>query len=85
MKGAGRLSNSPRARRIKYEEIDPLCALDVATWPQCNAVLDEVLADNRCTVDGASALVPSVPSIFVGDIGGHAFERKSPGLVPGMR
>ena len=28
MKGAGRLSNSPRAPRIKYEEIDPLCALD---------------------------------------------------------
>jgi len=27
-------------------------------------------------------LVPSVPSIFVVDIGGHAFERKSPGLVP---
>ena len=49
------------------------CNSDVGTWPQCNGVPDEVLADNRCTVDGASALVPSVPSIFVGDIGGHAF------------
>ena len=36
------------------------CNSDVATWPQCNGVLDEVLADNRCTLDGASALVPSV-------------------------
>jgi hypothetical protein len=49
------------------------CNSDVGTWPRCHGVPDEVLADNRCTVDGASALVLSVPSIFVGDIGGHAF------------
>ena len=49
------------------------CNTDVPTWPQCTGALDEVLADTRCTLDGASALVPSVPSIFVGDIGGHAF------------
>ena len=58
------------------------CNSDVGTWSQCNGVPDEVLADNRCTVDGASALVPSVPSIFVGDIGAMPSNESRRGLSP---